>query len=462
MTPGKLIELIVKGDRRKLCKALVPLSEEQRESLAETAHATYRKIDELWSNFASDKIKKEDIDDPKTVQLMEAMSREKYAVWYVPCEMAGLAVLALCDRRQIDKLKPIRSGWDLSTHNMAPDVLEVLDARRPKWLAAWVAAQAKTLEPAEFFWPVERGLIRSGALPANESDDYVVRMALGAPWIASKDLNFQVRQENLERIAEALGQWLLADPGMLEHEVWRLFEVETPAFDLTNSPWLEALAELSAAGHLDRRRLLEASARGMALLFRPSALAGYARMHEALKPTLDEREALVEDYLNLLAVDTPVVVGNALKALEELAKAKRLAPLAFLHACPPVFRLAKKTPPSKAIKVAQRLVKQDASCKAAAAQAVAGGLGSTFPDVQQEALDSWNHCKKSFRRRCAARCRSGPTTSPRPCGRVWRSSRNPAERRTRRRRSHRPVKQVMPSSKPPLNRSRRSFVNHRA
>jgi hypothetical protein len=45
MTPKRLTELIVKGDRAKLCEELAPLDEKQRTALAETAAALHRRID---------------------------------------------------------------------------------------------------------------------------------------------------------------------------------------------------------------------------------------------------------------------------------------------------------------------------------------------------------------------------------------------------------------------------------
>ena len=67
-----------------------------------------------------------------------------------------------------------------------------------------------------------------------------------------------------------LGDRLLAEPDLLETEVWRLFEVETSAFAFDwqsrqptlpadHESWPQALARLAAAGALDRQRLLDAS-----------------------------------------------------------------------------------------------------------------------------------------------------------------------------------------------------------
>jgi hypothetical protein len=106
-----------------------------------------------------------------------------------------------------------------------------------------------------------------------------------------------------------------------------------------------------------------------------------------LKPTLDERAALVADYLVLLGCQTPVVVGHALDALEELAKAKHLKAAKFLEACAAVFHLAKKGQPIKAIKIVKLLIKDDPSCRAAAPQAVVAALSHESADVQEAAIE---------------------------------------------------------------------------
>ena len=81
------------------------------------------------------------------------------------------------------------------------------------------------------------------------------------------------------------------------------------------------------------------------------------------------------------------MAGQALDSLEGLAKAKRLQAGEFLTACPLVFRLEKKAPASKALKLIKLLVKQDAACSSDAAQAAGAALQHASPDVQEQALD---------------------------------------------------------------------------
>ena len=52
-----------------------------------------------------------------------------------------------------------------------------------------------------------------------------------------------------------------------------------------------------------------------------------------------------------------------------------------------MLRLAKKSQPLKAIKLASQLIKQDSSCRSAAAKAAIHGLEHEAPDVQEQVIE---------------------------------------------------------------------------
>lgn len=383
MTPDRLTELIVKGDRAKLCTDLAPLDEKQRAALAETAQALYRRVDEIWGKLTFGEIKLKDIRDAESAQLIKMMSGQKYQDWRVPRWTAGLAVLGVCDKKALKSSR--QTSWFASDILAMPQrVLQILDARRPSWLPDWIADCTRDGDRGNSIWPVEHGLIASGALPANTSDEYLQRMVHGLYNRFGAD--DEVKTDNLKGLPKTLKDALLADPALLEHEVWRLFEVETAAFEHNWSEWRPTLIELCKAGKLDRERLLKSSVHGMALPLRQGVLAGFGKFHADLKPTLSEREALSAEYLALLVAQTPIVVGHALDSLEDLIKAKRLQASAFLDACPPLFHLAKKGAPVRAIKLIKQLVKDEPSCRQAAARAVLAALAHESADVQEAAI----------------------------------------------------------------------------
>ena len=385
MTLDELTSYIVKGDREGLCRAMAPLDAAQREALADDPLKLYLLADEVWGKVWFEEIDKASL-APDVARIINEMSAMEYADWRLPRLTAGLAVLGL------GRQKSHLGTWfadDL--RDMPQRVTQVLNDRRPPWLADWIKRESRPSSNVTIrgivTWPVERALIRSGALPPDTSDGYIERFAGDLPGFVANSKDFEVTTDTLPKQPVTLVAALLADPELLTHEIWRLFEVQTTAFDYSWSPWQPALCELIGQSQLDRRRMLEVSVRAMGAPFRPTARAGYVSFHVALNPTIDERAELVSEYLSLLANDSPLVAGAAIGAVEELAKAKRLNAEAFLNACSPLFRLAKKGPPSKALKLIKKLLKAHPSCRSLAARVLPVGLGHESPDVQGEALD---------------------------------------------------------------------------
>ena len=383
MTFEELKRLVLTGDRESLCNGLANLAETERKELADKALLLFQKVDS--NAFGVEEADPDSIEDPDDAEIVRIMKAQDFADWRIPRLAAGLAILGLCDQKVLGGNLGAWFSGDM--RDMPQRVLQVLSDRRPKWLAAWVAKQVKQEYPV-FHWYVERGLIRAGALPQDTSDAYIDRMAETFPNFVHGKRDFEVTTDCLpdELIKKSLKDALLADPDLLSNEIWRLFEVETRAFAYDHSGWRKTLCQLSEEGHIDRARLLQACVEAMALPFRKQTLSGYIKLHDELSPTLDERETLASAYLTLLGCENPQVVGCAVTAAELLAKAKRLDTAAFLEACPAAMQLANKTQPRKIIKLAAKFLKADAGCAPHVTKAVAGGLGNTSPDVQEDAL----------------------------------------------------------------------------
>lgn len=387
MRPDELYDLVVAADRERLCQSLAPLNEVERDELNDFAWGLYTNIER--AAHAVDFTEEGDLQcyDREVRALIEVLRSRKYEDWRMPRWAAGLAVLALCDLKRVQKpWENGAAGWlHADLHGMPQRTLQILDARRPAWLRKWIDADSKRESPATT-WFVERGLIRSGAIPNNQSEEYIQRMATERVIFDRYDA---FKTDNLQEHFDSWKDILLADPDLLKHDVWRLFEVDNYAFHhclCDPCPWANALKELSDEGRLDRARLLNTSLRSASLPMKQSTLVAYTRFHEHLKPMIDEREKMMGDYLLLLESPVAVVVGFALKALEVIAKSKRLPADAFFQACDPVFRSDKKTHAAKAIQLTKLLVKQDVRCKASAALAMARGLTSDLPDVQEAAI----------------------------------------------------------------------------
>jgi len=234
-------------------------------------------------------------------------------------------------------------------------------------------------------WPVVRRGVREGLIDEPADGDayaYVRGMVAGLGDHAGGDILYDA---------------LLADPELLEADLWRIFEVDCSS-ELVNAiawttredmahqgenRWLVALTRLAAEGRVDRQRLLDASLTALMRDFRPSMVGWYAQLHEALEPTDDERRARADAYLALLGSPAPAVVKEGLAGLRQLVDHPPSAELAAA-AIGPLSQKQKNL----AVEMLRLLefAARDAQARPDVLEAVAIGLGHERGDVQERAL----------------------------------------------------------------------------
>lgn len=154
---------------------------------------------------------------------------------------------------------------------------------------------------------------------------------------------------------------LKADPSLLEHEVWGLFEVEgggetsLATFDKyrpDDSGWASALTRLSAEGHVSRARLLDASLAALRRDFAAFRAGWFSRFHERLGPTRQERRERIASYIALISSPIPATVSFAIRALAQAGgipdqEAERLGPALEAKAVTAVKSAVKLLPKSQ-------------------------------------------------------------------------------------------------------------------
>lgn len=136
------------------------------------------------------------------------------------------AAVGLLATATLGELK--RLGW--KAFFLCELAYQALGERHPAWLADWADW---ALQEQRGMWLPVRRMVRAGLIPRPSCDAYTTAM-LG--WVWPKDPLDLLR----------------SDPELLDHEVWRLFEVEGGGEDSL------ALAETPAAAH--RRALAAAQA----------------------------------------------------------------------------------------------------------------------------------------------------------------------------------------------------------
>jgi Family of unknown function (DUF6493) len=266
------------------------------------------------------------------------------------------------------------------------DAVTVLAARRPPWVDDWAEiilsweGRAGARELAEQ-WHLVRRLIREGICARPRSSRYIDGMIIAISGSPS---------------ADSIREGLLGDPGLLDEEIWQIFESEPvpgllyllpidPSFP-AEFRWEVALAKFADEGRLSRTRLLDASLSGLERDFHESRARWFALMHETLRPTLEERSERVGRYLGLAASRNPSTVTFCLKALGALDEAGRLEPGPLIDAIGPALLARAKGTVKAALDLIDRAAQRDPKLRGRAAIVAIDALAHESPAIHEAVL----------------------------------------------------------------------------
>jgi hypothetical protein len=146
---------------------------------------------------------------------------------------------------------------------------------------------------------------------------------------------------------------------------------------------------------LDRERLLAASLGSLLKNTEPRNTAWFAKFHELLEPSVDERQTLQASYLHLLSHPVPAVVGMALDALTVLEKAQKLEAAGFIASVPAVFHTRTRAQPLSAIKLLGRTAARETGLAPEIASSLLSGLAHPEAQVQQAAINHLGKLKEN-------------------------------------------------------------------
>jgi len=231
---------------------------------------------------------------------------------------------------------------------------------------------------------VVRKLMKLGLCDKPVSDQYIVAMIAG------------MRAFLLSARGVSLKEALLAEPDLLETDIWRLFEVEgdqensLAAQDKYSPPgqsWESTLCELAREKAISRARLLDASLEALQRDFIQFRSGWFSRFHESLTPTLEERRERTQEYGKLIGSSIPTTVSFAVKAL---AQVDRVSPLSeeFLSGdVAPALSARSKSVVFTALTMLERAVKRNSGFARQACEFATEALLHESPEVQMAALD---------------------------------------------------------------------------
>ena len=274
-------------------------------------------------------------------------------------ETTFLALLGTGTAAQIQK------GRRMWRHPVAGTVLRLRPRELLDELVPWMLDRLG--------WRFVRALVREGAIARPTSDAYIYGMldyAIDAPALVADD------------------------PELLEHEVWRLFEVEGTGdhsladhdkYTPDEKTWSRTLLDLAPV-RLDRERLLDASLAALERDF-PAFRAGwYSRFHEALSPTPAERVARVDAYLRLLRSPIPPTVTLAVGALTEVQRAGELDGARLIEHIEPALAARAAGTARQGLPLVDGAVRREPALSGAAARAASAALAHPSADVQTAAV----------------------------------------------------------------------------
>src|SRR5262249_53114247 len=216
-----------------------------------------------------------------------------------------------------------------------PDlVYEIFANRKPEWLSEW--AEWHTAEQL-FSWPLVRRFVR----------EKLCQKPRGEAYIQSTIAGLCAYHDNTSTIYANL----LADPDLLNDEIWRLFEIEgdkertlaaRDKYSREDNTWTVALLRLAEEKRISRDRLLDCTLSALVRDFKQFHAGWFSQSHEALKPTPAERIKRQAQYITLLGSRIPPTVSIALEALQIIAKEGKLDAKAVLGAIGPALWSPKK------------------------------------------------------------------------------------------------------------------------
>lgn len=308
--------------------------------------------------------------------------------------------------------------WLRLDRDAEPLAAQVLRDRSPHWLPGLPAALLAGNGTRLSCWRLIRALVREGLVPMPDDPAYVTAMPNS---LVPFPLRFSTGRQ-----LPSVREMLLADPGLLEGELWRCLATEgtgkamrwadgwlegqknIPGAAAPERTWRHALVRLSTDGVIDRGRLLDTVLTAFLRDWPASDLAWFASFHLALAPTPTETSARQATYSRLLCVQPGPPVMLAQRQLATALKAGTLDPDVLLAASPQVLSRADKGPVRAQLQLLGNVAGRYQAHAGQVAQLAAIALDHPGIDVQDRARSLIDRLPAAPEARVPAVQRPGP------------------------------------------------------
>ena len=265
-------------------------------------------------------------------------------------------------------------------------LIRILADRRPPWTQEWVEHCLSARDWPLIPWQTVRALMAAGLCTSPKAPGYLRQMTMALstwPW----------RQP---QAYVPLHRRILDQPDLIP-DLWRLFEVETSAFEhdwlrhqkdlpADYEDWPTALVRLAGLGVLERGRLLDETLAATWRVDNTRYQSAQVALHQALDPTEAERLARAAVYLDLVRHRTGPVVTFGLRQAAWLLERGALDWPSVARATPSVFALRAKAQGLAALKLLGRGVAFGALGAADLGEPLRAALAQGQAEVQAAAL----------------------------------------------------------------------------
>lgn len=274
----------------------------------------------------------------------------------------------------------------------------VLADRAPGWLADFMDRHLRMHGQYQLgipAWPLARKLVKLGAITRPSVPEYTTLLPGGV-------LHRAVGRGRTHEPLPSPAQALLADPGLLEEEVWRLFTVPDAGLVLEQADrradwmldrnwvpeqtWSEGLAQLSAQGHLDRGRLIDACLDAFCRDFSSHRVSWYAVTLQQLSPSTAEIAERQAKYLSLLAAGSKAGISVGQQGVRCLLDAGLLDARRMLDGSAPALLFPQKSIAAAQLKLIGAVIAALPAAHPQAAGVAAVAFGHERQDIQEAAL----------------------------------------------------------------------------
>ncbi len=268
-------------------------------------------------------------------------------------------------------LKQIGTSWDSWLDG---DLFcELLLDRKPGWINQWAEVICKQLRVRSF---VDlRRMIRAGICEKPQTDNYTRLMISG--------LSYGQKPQILKLIKK--------DPDLLKEDIWRIFEVpyvmhHENLIGYLDNDWIKTLAALTKEKKLDRKRVFESCFSATNMGFNRSQVTMFFTLHDLLKPTPKEQQAMFDSYCGLLDSSIPPVVKFGFETLQKLDTKSPQDELKLCDALSATMRSPTKSMLKSTMTWLAKLIKRNEKCRETACMAAVQGLLHEKSDVQTDVL----------------------------------------------------------------------------